>query len=95
MVRGEWEAREKTIQFLTGALIGCHCLSGNDDKLRACPGPTHMDLHPRRASQRNQAVWPAGHRAVTAASAWGLQEIDFPNKRPDIFLTLSQGSQCG
>lgn len=30
----------------------------------------------------NRAERQAGQQAVTAASAWGLRETDFPNKRP-------------
>lgn len=92
VVKGECEAREETILFLTRSLIGCHCLSENDE-LRNCPEPIHTDLSPHWACQRSWDTQPAGalgcdrqllHRARL--------ETYFANNRPNVLLTLSQCS---
>lgn len=60
MVKGEREAGKETILLLSRSLIGCHCLSDNDDKLRMWPEQRHMGLSPHWASQRKRVAQPAG-----------------------------------
>lgn len=72
MVKGEREAGEKTILFLTRSLIGCHCLSENDDKLQMWPEQIHTGLRPHQASPRKWDAWPAG------ALGWGCRLLTGP-----------------
>lgn len=91
VVKGEGEAGEMTILFLTRILIGCHCLLENDDKFWTWPEQVDTTLSPDGTCQRNQGAWPAGaFRLWPLTSAQGLSEIYFPNKRPNKFLTLSK-----
>lgn len=52
MVKGEPEAGAKIILVLTGTLIGCHCVSENDNKLGTWPEHVRIGLSPDWASEK-------------------------------------------